>query len=251
MSDTVLAIDIGNTNIKVALFKERLLRKKTVPTNPIKKTYHYRDVLREFLGDENPVGGVLASVVPPFNSIFLPIVESMTGNPPLLVSHTVKTGLCFDSKALKDMGADRMANAVAAYDMVRDNVAAVDCGTATTVTVVDSERNVRGGFIVPGMDMMCTSLKEHTGKLPHVRLSPPSGVMGKETRNGIISGILYGTAGAVERIYDEITSELGSCVMVLTGGSAALIKDLLRKECIPAPELTLTGLKLIFERNRT
>lgn len=250
MADITLAIDIGNTNIKFGIFKDDRLRTSVIRTHPIRERVFYERRLRGFIKEEKPDGVVLSSVVPKLNRTFSSIVKEMTGMQPLLVDSSVRTGLRFRVKEPRRMGADRIANAAGGYGIAGGSVAVVDFGSATTMTVVEGDGSLIGGSIMPGIGMMCMSLKEHTGKLPLVRPSLPVSPLGLDTESSIVSGVLYGTAGAVERLLEETAASLGGFMTIITGGNAVLIKDLLRAEFKHIPDLTLIGLKMILEEKR-
>ncbi|VAX29718.1 Pantothenate kinase type III, CoaX-like [hydrothermal vent metagenome] len=250
MTDKILTIDIGNSNINIGLFKDDTIRTVSLSTRPLKDRAFYEGVLREFLGDDQPAGAVLSSVVPSHDGLFYEILETLTGEDPVVVTHSINTGLIFDVAEPGSIGADRIANAVAACSRINGSLVVVDLGTATTITVVDREKRLIGGVIMPGVEMMCVALNRQTCKLPLVMPVSLSGPLGKDTKSSIISGVGYGTAGAVDRLLDEISVVLGEFVAVLTGGNAPLIKGLLKREYIYIPELTLTGLRIIHERNR-
>ncbi|GMT47720.1 MAG: type III pantothenate kinase [bacterium] len=250
MTDKILTIDIGNSNINIGLFKEDTIRTLSLGTRPLKDRAFYEGVLSEFLRDDQPAGGVMSSVVPSHDGLFYGLLKAFSGEEPVVVTHSINTGLIFDVAEPESIGADRIANAVAACSRINGSLVVVDLGTATTITVVDREKRLTGGVIMPGVEMMCVALNRQTGKLPLVMPSFLPGPLGKDTKSSIISGVVYGTAGAVDRLLDEMSVMLGEIRTVLTGGNAPLIKGLLKREYIHIPELTLTGLRIIFERNR-
>ena len=251
MTDRVLAVDIGNSSVSVGLFgKGGELRTLRIDTRPIRERAFYEAALREFLGGDRPAGAVLSSVVPSLDGVFSDVTADLTGSRPVVVSHAVDTGLVFDVAEPEGIGADRIANAVAACSTIGGDVVVVDLGSATTFTVVAGGCRLLGGVIMPGIGMMCVALERQTGKLPLVRPAAPAGPLGKDTKSSIISGVVYGTAGAVDRVLDELSAVLGDFTAVITGGNAALVDALLRREHLHVPELTLTGLRIIFERNR-
>ncbi len=250
MKETILTVDIGNTCIKVGLFCGERLKIETAGVHPPLEGKTIEDLLRRLLGKEKPCGSVIASVLPSYNNVFFSILESITSRPPLIVDSSVNTGLIFDVPDPKEIGADRIASAVSAYDRIKGNVAVVDIGSATTITIVKEGGRFTGGAIMPGLNMMGRVLGERTGRLPSIKPSRPLGPLGRDTKNSIIAGIMYGTAGAVERLLGEIAASTGDLVTILTGGDALLLKDLLRVEYRYIPSLTLKGLKLIYERNK-
>lgn len=250
MVDQIMAIDIGNTNIKIGIFQGNSLKKSITSSLPLKEASFYKNLFLSLTGGKKFFGAVLSSVLPSHTEAFCAVTKSFTGVSPLIVDSSIITGLTFDVSSPETIGPDRIANAVAAYKMTGDNVAVVDLGSATTITVVERNGKFTGGAIMPGLEMMFSVLNEKTGRLPFVKQVKPSGPLGKDTKSSIISGVMYGTAGAINLLLDEISSAYGGLVVLLTGGNAPLIKDLIRREHSYIPTLTLRGLKMIYERNR-
>lgn len=152
---------------------------------------------------------------------------------------------------LKKLGSDRIANSVAAYELCKCPIAVIDFGTATTVSVVGKDAKYIGGAIMPGLGLMNESLAKGTSKLSEVNLSPPDSALGTDTTGGIQSGVFYGTAGAVERLLQEIEKEVGfGLKVIVTGGYGGMVSKFLTREYSLRPNLTLEGLKIIFMRNR-
>lgn len=245
----IIAVDIGNTSIKIGLFTDGLTDRTALITDPLKERPFYMELLRGIIRGRPVSGSIVSSVVPSLNRTITDVLSNLGSCRPLMVDCKIRTGLKYLIEEPGRIGADRIANAVAAYDMIKGNVIVVDCGSATTLTVVNERANLLGGAIMPGMEMMCTCLKRETGELPLVTLEIPSGALGNDTKSSIISGVLYGSAGAVERLAAEITGTIGPSEVVLTGGNATYIKDLLRGNVHHVPDLTLSGLRLIYERN--
>lgn len=172
----------------------------------------------------------------------------------MIVDASLKTGLVFDVKRPVEVGGDRIANAVAAAEIFGSPVAVIDFGTATSISAVKGHRFV-GGSILPGINLMGEALYGGTSRLPrvdmrnmHEGLRTPA--IGKDTAMCIISGVLYGTAGAAERIIREIEKE-EDCrfKVVTTGGYSAVMSRFIRRKHHRDSDLTLKGLRLIYERN--
>jgi type III pantothenate kinase len=163
----------------------------------------------------------------------------------------MNTGLNLKIKAPEELGTDRLAHAAGAYTIYRDPVAVIDFGSATTISVVGRNAEFIGGSIMPGIGLMNDVLAQRTSKLTKVALGQPGPALGKDTAENICSGLFFGTAGAVERILDEIENEIGYTFRtVITGGYAQLVDT-----CIKRPHdinlfLTLEGLKAIYAKNR-
>lgn len=231
-----------------------------IPTRPPGDPGRYRGEIEAFLAKEKaekPLDGVIiSSVVPELTNTLTCSVREMSTGEPLTVAHFLNTGLTCDLERPEEIGSDRIANAVAALDIVGSPVAVIDFGTATTISAVRSGRFL-GGAILPGVRLMGEALHRGTAKLPAVDpggeaglLVSPVAALGKSTTACIISGMIYGTAGAVERIIRGIETEEG-CVfkLVAAGGYASMVMRYMERECLLDRDLTLKGLRLIYERN--
>ncbi len=257
----LLVIDIGNSSITTGIFAGRsLLYRLAFPTGAKPDPGRYRREIETALGrerEETPLEGVIiSSVVPELTNTLARSVRGMSAGEPLIVTHSLDTGLTFDLERPEEIGSDRIANAVAALDAVGSPVVAVDFGTATTISAARDGRFI-GGAILPGIRLMAEGLHRGTAKLPAVDLAEgkeglfsPVAALGKSTTACIISGMIYGTAGAVEGIIRGIEREEGSVFRVAaTGGYSATVVRYMERECLLDPDLTLRGLRLIYERN--
>jgi type III pantothenate kinase len=203
--------------------------------------------------EKSGCNGIISSVVASHTEVFVKALEgfSESGDASvLIVSHTM-SGTGFRISNPQELGTDRIANAVAAFALVGKPGAVIDFGTATTITVVDEDGNYTGGAIMPGIGLMNESLAAKTSKLAAVDVKAPKTALGADTAGCILSGLLFGTAGAVERIVGEIEKETGlTYEVVLTGGHALLIDAFIRRPHFLKPHLTLEGLKILYEKNR-
>lgn len=251
----ILAIDIGNSRTHAGLFDGEL----TVlgfETHPLRPPRWYRDVfeaaIRKKGMDKAPEGVVISSVVPGHTEAVRAGAEMLSGRKPLLVGPEVHTGLTYDVRTPGELGADRIAASLAGAELYGPPVAVVVFGTATTVNFVNSGFIYRGGAIFPGVGLMARALSSWTAKLPSVAVTrPPSSPLGRDTEESILSGVLYGTAGAVQRIIKEAEArEALRYRVVATGGGLEHVRPLLEKVDAVEPDLTLKGLKFIYERNR-
>jgi type III pantothenate kinase len=257
----LLVIDIGNSSITMGIFDgDRLLGRVSLPIRRRGDPAHYRGEIEAFMSEnrvEKPLSGVIiSSVVPELTSVLERSVREISAREPLTVVHSLNTGLTFDVERPEDVGADRISNAVAALEAFGSPLAVVDFGTATTISAV-RERRFLGGAILPGVRLMGEALHKGTAKLPSVDPAaeskgsvPPVAALGKSTTTSMISGMIYGTSGAVERIIRRIEAEQG-CVfkVVVTGGNAFMLMPYIERDCSFDPDLTLKGLRLIYERN--
>jgi type III pantothenate kinase len=255
----LLAIDIGNSSINIGFFDEAdLIGKLKIPAHPKRQDHAYKNKIHDFLSKNHKGtglgGAIISSVVPDLTEKLCKAVMGMGAKHPIVVSAALDTGLTYGVEKPEEIGSDRIANMVAADELFGSPVLVVDFGTATTITAL-RDRKFLGGAILPGIELMSASLKKGTAKLPRVDLISGDGqvplhAMGKNTTMCILSGIIYGTAGAVERLIYEM--ELGeSCrfKVVITGGNSVLMRGVLSREFSLDPDLTLKGLRCIHERN--
>ncbi len=250
MKSNLLTVDIGNSNIKFGLFDGDSFKKNSIDTYPLLSSSSYQELVKNFIANDKIDGSIISSVVSSkYTELFINVLKSLSKGSPILVSHTMNTGLKVSVKEPQKLGTDRIVIAAAAYHYIKNPVAIIDFGTATTINVVDSNRRFLGGAIMPGINMMRHCLSEKTSELPIVELSNYSKPLGDDTKSSIISGILLGTAGAVNRIVDEIEKEIGCTLkVVITGGSANIVKNFLQRMDMIEPDLSIKGLKILYER---
>ena len=250
----LIAVDIGNSSISIGFFTASGLFVQKIDTYPLLSPSEYSALVNEFIREKNmektSEGIIISSVVPGHTEVFRVTLKGLSSDEPLLVSYRLKTGLTFKIPNPEELGTDRIANAVAAYEYYRDPVAAVDLGTATTISVVDKEANYIGGAIMPGIRLMNESLAKGASKLFEVPGQPPASALGIDTIGCIQSGLFYGTAGAVERVLNEIEENAGfGLKVIVTGGYGGMISGFLKKQHVFLPYLTLEGLRIIYRRN--
>ncbi len=250
----LIAVDIGNSSINIGYFTNSGLFVQTIDTYPFMSTSGYSALLNGFEKEKNidktPEGIIISSVVPDHTGILREAISELTSVEPLIVSCKIKTGLKFNILNPEELGSDRIANAVAAYELYKCPVASVDFGTATSISIVGKDADYIGGAIMPGIGLMNESLAKGTSKLSVVPLSSPGSALGTDTIRCIQSGLFYGSAGAVERILLEIEKEIGLRLkVVLTGGYGGIISKFLKRKHDLRPHLTLEGLKAIYMRN--
>ncbi len=251
----LIAIDIGNSSINIGFFTKSGLIVQKINTWPLMSPSEYSTLLNGFTKEKNidktPEGIIISSVVPGHTGVLRETLGGLASVDPLLVSYKIKTGLKFNIPDPEELGSDRIANSVAAYELYKSPVAVVDSGTATTISVVGRDANYIGGAIMPGVRLMNESLAKGTSKLSGVPLSPPGPALGIDTTRCIQSGLFYGTAGAAERLLLEIEKEIGfELKVVLTGGYGNIISKFLIGKHDLRPHLTIEGLKAIYMRNK-
>ena len=253
----IFAMDIGNTNIKAAVFEgERLLKKWRCATNMTMTSDQYgilmADLFRYHGLDMRAIEGIMiSSVVPAINYTIEHMCRDYFGKDPKLLVPGMKTGLNIRYENPRELGSDRIANAVAVATIYGGPSVFIDFGTATTYGVISAKNEFLGGAIGPGLRMMNAALASGTAKLPSIELVVPPTVIGRTTVSNIQSGILYGYMGSVEKIVNEIKRELGcpQARVIATGGMAHLVKANSSVIDEIDPNLTLNGLRLIYEKN--
>jgi len=252
----ILAIDIGNTNVVIGLYKsDDLVVDFRVATDKSKTEDEYGMLLLQLLKFHNIKveeiqGSIISSVVPPIVPVFNRVVKKYFGCTALLVGPGIKTGIEVKYENPKEIGADRIVNAVAAYEEYGGPIIIVDFGTATTFCAVNSAGDYLGGSIAPGIGISSEALFTKAAKLPRIEIARPKSVIGKNTVVSMQSGIFFGYVGQVDEIVRRMKMEMESCPKVIaTGGLAELISTESKQIQIIDKYLTLKGLRILYERN--
>ena len=253
----IFVMDIGNTNIKAAVFDgERLLKRWRCATNLTMTSDQYGiimvDLFRYHGLDMRSIEGIMiSSVVPTINYTIEHMCRDYFGKEPRLLVPGIRTGLNIRYENPRELGSDRIANAVAVGTLSGGPAVFIDFGTATTYGVISAKNEFMGGAIGPGLRMMNAALASGTAKLPSIELVVPPTVIGRTTVSNIQSGILYGYIGSVEKIVTEMKRELGcpQAKVIATGGMAHMVKANSSVIDEIDPDLTLNGLRLIYEKN--
>ncbi len=253
----LLTIDIGNTNIKIGVYQdERLTAHWRVTTERHRLADEYRVLLHNLfdLGGIDPReidGCAISCVVPPLTGEFRTLCRTYFRVEPLMVNATTPTGLRYNVDSPAELGADRIANSLAAFRRYGGPVIVLAFGTATTFDVITADGEYIGGAIAPGIGISADALFRLAAKLYQVELVRPPSVIGKNTIHHMQSGVILGYAGLVEGLVQRMQAELGtSCPVVATGGLAELIAAETEAITTVEPYLTLEGLRLIYEMNR-
>ena len=259
---TLLVIDVGNTNVSIGIFDYS-------PSGAGKLSQHWRigthheqtsdeialsvNALFQHEGRrcEDVTDVIISSVVPPLQPIFERVCVKLFRKNPLIVGPGIRTGMPVRYENPREVGADRIVNALAAFEMFGGPGIAVDFGTATTFDCVSQGGEYLGGVIFPGMHTSMEALFERASMLHRVEIARPKTVIGKTTTAALQSGLLYGYAGVVDSMVERIRGELGADAhVVATGGLAGRVATESATIERVEPFLTLEGLRIIFEKNR-
>lgn len=252
----ILAIDIGNTNIVLGCIENSsILFEARIATDLIKTSDQYcaelKNMLDLFEVDRMQIEGcIISSVVPPVLNSLKTAIRKLTDKQPLVVGPGIKTGLNIRMDNPAEVGSDLIVAAVAATAQYGAPLLLVDMGTATTITAVDASGSFVGGCICPGVKISMEALTGRTAQLPGISLDEPKTAIGKNTRDCMRSGIMFGAAGQIDGLLDRMEAELKTPArIVITGGISKFILPLCRHEMIYERNLMLRGLDLLYHRN--
>jgi len=253
----LLAVNIGNTNTVLGVFRRDELVWQWRLSTQVERTADEVAVLfaglleQEGLSFSREITGVVvSSVVPTMTQALRDMTDRYFNFPAVVVEPGTKTGLPILVDNPREVGADRIVNALAASTRYGCPCIAIDFGTATTFDAVSAKGEFVGGVISPGVQVSNASLSSATARLPQVELHPPRSVIGRNTVESIQSGLIFGTAGEVDELIHRLKAELGeSTVVVATGGLAPVVIPHCKGIDHHDPWLTLEGLRLVFERN--
>lgn len=253
----VLAVDIGNSNIVLGCFEgDSILFIERLSTNQNSTALEYTVLIKTILelndlSNASFQGGIISSVVPSVTQTVKEAMIRLTGKPVMVVGPGLKTGLKILLDNPAQLGSDRVADAVAAINEYPCPIIMVDMGTATTVSVIDRDKNFLGGMIIPGLRVSLDSLTMRTSQLPKISLDPPKKVIGSNTIDCMKSGIIYSTASSIDGVVDRIEEELGEkCTVISTGGLSKAIIPFCKRDIIIDDKLLLKGLVIIYNKNK-
>lgn len=248
----LLTADIGNTNITLALFEgDKYINEFRLASDKDLSGEEYEILLKSLFKDYLIEGCVIASVVEELNVKFKRAVDNVFNITSLFVAHDINLGIKVKTDNPQEVGADRLANAVAAANLYKGAVIVIDFGTATSFDIINSKHEFLGGVIAPGINTQMKCLKTSTSKLPRIDVTISQNAIGHNTTDAILSGVIRGTACMVDGLVAQCEAELGEKVtLVATGGYCGLIANYLKRPFdIVNPILTLEGLRLIYELN--
>ena len=258
----LLTFDIGNTNITIGLFDGAKLKHQWRLNSDMKKSVddYAVDIIELFLTHKvdclKVEGCIIASVVPLLTARVHEAVRKFlneTITKKILVVGDGKTKLNIDIKLKNknEVGQDRLINAIAGFKKFGGNLIIIDLGTATTFDVIDSQGKYLGGVISPGINLSLKALHDMTAQLPRINIKPQKNVIGKSTVEAMNSGVYFGYISLLEGMIEKIETELGCKTKhIITGGLAEIFKEALKDKIdYHEPDLTLEGLKIVFEQN--
>ena len=253
----LLAVDVGNTQTHLGTFDgDRLVEHWRFATDAEATSDELAVTVSGLLrlsgsGFEAVDGSIVSTVVPQLAPEYVRMCERNLSQECLLVGPSIKTGIPIKIDNPHELGADRLVNAVAAYDKVGGACVAVDFGTSSNFDAVSADGEYLGGVIAPGVEISMEALTERTAKLPRIDLSEPGSAIGRNTQAAIQSGVVYGFAGLIDGISRRLARELGgSPRFIATGGLAHRIAPFCETIDEVDDLLTLTGLRLIYQQNR-
>ena len=248
--DTLLAIDIGNTRIGMAVWDSDGIHdiQRVAADQPetwstaLKKTW---TATRQ--GHKRAV--VIGSVAPDQTRLIIPLIEKICDEEPLRVRDDLPLPITLEIENPHEIGVDRICCAAAAYKRLERACAIASFGTATTIDCVSPGGHFLGGVILPGLEMSCKTLHEHTAQLPHVKPAIPQSPFGRNTPDAIVSGVSYAAVGALREIVERFATELGEWPhLVITGGNAPIIGKLADFVDAIVPDLCLMGIALAYRK---
>ena len=253
----ILVIDVGNTNITFGVYREKELETTFRVTTKIPRTSdEYGITVRELLRNNNISsaeieGCIIASVVPNVMHALTNAIKRYIGCEPLIVGPGIKTGIKIVSENPKETGADRIVDAVAAYEIYGGPILVLDFGTATTYDLIDEKGNFGVCIITPGIRISAEALWKDAAKLPQIEIKKPDSILASTTVTSMQAGLVYGQIGQTEYIINKVKKESGydNLKVVATGGLGRIVSDATDTIDVYNATLTLEGLRLLYEKN--
>ncbi len=248
----LLTVDIGNTSITLGIFdNENLVETFRLPSDKELPQEEYEILLHTLFKKYKVSACITASVVDELSLIFKHALDNVFHLNSILLTEKSNLGINIKLKNPKEAGADRIANACGAYVLYSKPAIIVDLGTATTFDIIDKEGNFIGGVIMPGLNLQLKALNSATSKLPKIEINKSEKAVGDNTADAILSGVIRGSACAIEGLIEQCEKEIGKSIIIATGGYSTLIsKYMTRKFDFVNPYLTLEGLRFLYQLNK-
>jgi type III pantothenate kinase len=254
----ILTLDVGNTNITFGVFDgERLVSTFRITTKIPRTSDEYGILMRDLLRMNNVrwediEGSIVASVVPDIMHSLTSAMVRYIGSNPIIVGPGIKTGIQVTTKNPRETGADRVVDAVAAYEKYGGPVLVLDFGTATTYDFVDANGCLRAGVTAPGIRICAEALSANAAKLPKIEIKKPDSILAGDTVTSMQAGVMFGQIGQTEYIIRQMKKETGckDLRVVATGGLGRAIAEETKSIDLYDKTLTLDGLRIIFDKNR-
>ena len=242
----ILAIDIGNTNTSFGIFnKQRIERKFDIPTKNLTLK-----ILKKKLSKTGLADSIICSVVPSATKKLSRNIRIITGNAPCIIGKEIKVPVKNLYRKPQQVGCDRLVNAYAGIEFYGAPLIIIDFGTAITFDVISKKGEYLGGMILPGLKLSLEVLAQKTALLPKVELQKPKDFIGRDTKNSMLSGIIYGYAALTDDLTDRIKQEIGkNAVVIGTGGNIKIISGFCGNMDKIDPLLTLKGINMIYHRS--
>lgn len=252
----LLVFDVGNTNIVLGVYRDKeLVVHWRISTDRLKTADEYGMLIHNLfqyshVNVKDIKAVIISSVVPPLVIPLTRMCQRYVCVEPLVVGPGIKTGICIRYENPRDVGADRIVNAVAAHEKYEGPLIVVDFGTATTFCAIAENGDYLGGAIAPGIGISTEALFQRAAKLPRIELIKPKNVIARTTVASMQSGVIYGFVGQVDELVRRMKEEMGGkAFVVATGGLAGLMSEESSMIDVVEPFLTLEGLRILYERN--
>ena len=251
----LLVMDVGNTNITIGLYnKDKLLGTYRLTTWFKRTSDEYGFMITHFLNASNVPASeiedvIVASVVPKIMHSFTNSIRKYLHKEPIIVGPGIKTGISIKMDNPREVGADRIVDAVGAHYEYGGDILVIDFGTATTFEYINAKGEYHGGCIVPGIEISAQALSSNTAKLPEIEIKPTDKILSSNTISGMQAGIFYGYIGQCEYIIKKFKEELNKDLKVIaTGGLGRIISEHTDMIDVYDPDLTFKGLRIIYEK---
>jgi len=239
----LLAINIGNTNISFALFKGQKI--KAYRDTPLRD--YSKSILSRVLSGNKISAALICSVVPGLSGKLIKDTRSLTGIKALVIGKDIRVPIKTVYQ-YSQLGVDRQVNIYAANRIYQPPVIIVSCGTALTIDVISKDMLHLGGLIIPGLQLSLTALNLGTAQLPSIKLEPPAGILGKNTKTSMLNGVVLGTSASVSSLVKKIMLKTGAKTKVIgTGGGISLVNKFVPEIKTIDKQVTLKGIALIYE----